>query len=58
MAIPFDSVILVLGLKPRETIIKVENNNVNLKNVNCVIKKPKGGKPENGPSLNIKRMVK
>jgi len=45
MAILFDSVILVLGIKPRETIIKVENNDVNLKNVNCVIKKPKvGGK--------------
>lgn len=33
MALPFDSVILVLGIGPQETIIKVENNDVNLKNV-------------------------
>ena len=52
-------VILLLGIEPQETVIKVEDNDINLKNVICVIKKLKGKKtPENSPNLNIKRMVK
>lgn len=59
MVVLFDSVILLLGIEPQETVIKVENNDINLKNVICVIKKLNGKKtPENSPNLNIKRMVK
>lgn len=59
MVVPFDSVILLLVIEPQETIIKVENNDTNLKTVICVIKKLKAGKTtENSPNLNIKRMVK
>lgn len=45
MAIPLDLVIF-LGIELQEIIIKVENNDTNLKNINCVIKKLKGGKKQ------------
>lgn len=42
MAIPVD--LVILGIELQEIIIKVENNDTNLKNINCVIKKLKGEK--------------